>query len=111
VVALGWILAAAFGALPYILAGSFDNYLDAYFEAMGGFSTTGASVLADVEAQPHGILFWRGLSQWLGGIGIIVVFIGLMPVVRMGAEGASALLEDEVTGPRSDRVTHGFGTR
>jgi trk system potassium uptake protein len=103
VVALAWLLASAFGSLPYLLAGTFSSPLDAYFEAMGGFTTTGASVLSDIEGQPHGILFWRGLTQWLGGIGIIAFFLSALPIAKMGAVGASALYEDEVTGPQVDR--------
>ena len=105
VVALAWALGSAFGALPFILAGTFNNYLDAFFESMGGFTTTGASVLTDIEAQPHGILFWRGLTQWLGGIGIVAFFLSALPLGRMGAAGASAMYEDEVPGPQSERVT------
>jgi trk system potassium uptake protein TrkH len=105
VVALGWMLASAFGALPYMLAGTFTSYIDAYFETMSGFTTTGSSVLVDIEAQPHGILFWRDFSQWLGGMGIIALFIALVPLTRIGAAGASALFEDEAPAPQADRVT------
>ncbi|MHB0869325.1 MAG: TrkH family potassium uptake protein [Chloroflexota bacterium] len=105
VVALGWALGAAFGALPYMLAGTFTSFVDAYFEAMSGFTTTGSSVLADIEAQPHGILFWRDFTQWLGGMGIIALFIALVPLTRIGAAGASSLFEDEAPAPQVDRVT------
>ncbi len=105
VVALGWALASAFGALPYMLAGTFTSYVDAYFETMSGFTTTGSSVLTDIEAQPHGILFWRDFTQWLGGMGIIALFIALVPLTRIGAAGASALFEDEAPAPQADRVT------
>ncbi len=105
VVALGWALASAFGALPYMLAGTFTSYIDAYFETMSGFTTTGSSVLADIEAQPHGILFWRDFTQWLGGMGIIALFIALVPLTRIGAGGASSLFEDEAPAPQVDRVT------
>ncbi|HEX2973975.1 MAG TPA: potassium transporter TrkG, partial [Tepidisphaeraceae bacterium] len=105
VVALAWALASAFGAIPYMLAGTFTSYIDAYFETMSGFTTTGSSVLADIEAQPHGILFWRDFTQWLGGMGIIALFIALVPLVRIGAAGASALFEDEAPTPQVDRVT------
>ncbi len=105
VVALGWALASAFGALPYLLAGTFTSYIDAYFETMSGFTTTGSSVLADIEAQPHGILFWRDFTQWLGGMGIIALFIALVPLTRIGAAGSSSLFEDEAPAPQADRVT------
>ncbi len=105
VVALAWLLASAFGALPYLLAGSFANPIDAYFEAMSGFTTTGASVMTNIESNPHGILFWRGFTQWLGGMGIITLFIALVPLVGMGSGGTTALYEDEVPAPQADRVT------
>lgn len=105
VVGVGWVLASAFGALPYLLAGTFSSPVDAYFEAMSGFSTTGASVISDIEAQPHGILFWRCFTQWLGGMGIITLFIALVPLTRIGAAGASALFEDEAPTPQVDRIT------
>ncbi len=105
VVALAWLLASAFGALPYLLAGSFANPIDAYFEAMSGFTTAGASVMTDIEVHPQGILFWRSLTQWIGGLGIVALFLGILPMVRVGGLGASALYEDEVTGPKADRVT------
>lgn len=105
VVALAWALASAFGALPYMLAGTFTSYVDAYFEAMSGFTTTGASVMTDIEVHPHGILFWRDFTQWLGGMGIIVLFIALVPLVRIGSAGAWALFEDEAPAPQADRIT------
>jgi trk system potassium uptake protein TrkH len=83
-VAGGWIVAPLFGALPYFFAGALPNYLDALFETVSGFSTTGASVITSVEAQYHGILFWRSFSQWLGGMGIIALFVVLFPVLGIG---------------------------
>ena len=101
-VAGAWILASAFGALPYELAGTFHSYLNAYFEAMSGFTTTGASVLAPIESQPHGILLWRNLTQWLGGMGIITLFVALFPIFGIGA---AYLVEAEVPGPEAKRLT------
>ncbi|TET18297.1 MAG: TrkH family potassium uptake protein [Dehalococcoidia bacterium] len=101
-VAGAWILASAFGALPYELAGTFQSYLDAYFEAMSGFTTTGASVLASIESQPHGILLWRNLTQWLGGMGIITLFVALFPIFGIGA---AHLVEAEMPGPQTERLT------
>lgn len=83
-VTLGWLLASFFGALPYLFAGIFPSFADAFFETMSGFTTTGATVLTDIEALPHGILFWRSLTHWLGGMGIIVLFIALFPSVGIG---------------------------
>ena len=96
-----WILAAAFGALPYQLAGTFPGYINAYFEAMSGFTTTGATVLTSIESQPHGILLWRNLTQWLGGMGIVTFFIALFPVLRIGA---THLFEAEMPGPQAERL-------
>lgn len=77
-VVFGWLVAAAFGAMPYLFDGVFSSFADAFFEAMSGFTTTGASVLTDIEAQSHGILFWRALTHWLGGMGIVVLLVALM---------------------------------
>jgi len=105
-VAGGWILASAFGTLPYVLAGTFPSYLDAYFEAMSGFTTTGATVfdplVNSIESQPHGILLWRSLTQWLGGMGIITLFVALFPMLGIGA---AHLVEAEMPGPQAERLT------
>jgi len=101
-VAGGWILASAFGTLPYVLVGTFPSYLDAYFETMSGFTTTGATVLASIESQPHGILLWRSLTQWLGGMGIITLFVALFPIFGIGA---AHLVEAELPGPQAERLT------
>lgn len=102
VVSLGWLLASALGALPFMFGGTFTSYIDAYFETMSGFTTTGSSVLADVEAEPHGIVFWRCFTQWLGGVGIVVLFVAIFPVLGVGA---AQLVEYEAPGPPSERIT------
>ncbi len=84
IVTLGWLLASLFGSLPYVFTRIFPTYADAFFETMSGFTTTGASVLTDIETLPHGLLFWRSLTQWLGGMGIIVLFIALFPSIGTG---------------------------
>ena len=101
-VAVGWILASAFGALPFELAGTFQNYLNAYFEAMSGFTATGATVITDIGSQPHGILLWRSLTQWLGGMGIITLFVALFPILGIGA---ARLVEAEMPGLQAERLT------
>ena len=73
VVSLSWILASAIGGVPYLLHGTVPTFTDAFFEAMSGFTTTGASVIADIQSNPRGILFWRDMTHWLGGMGIIVL--------------------------------------
>ena len=78
VVCLGWILVSIFGSLPYLFSGYLGSFADAFFETVSGFTTTGASVVTDVESWPRGLLFWRSLTQWLGGIGIIVLFVAFM---------------------------------
>ena len=77
-----WFLFAAFGTLPYLLTGSVNNFTDAFFESISGFTTTGATIFSDVESLSHGILFWRSLTQWLGGIGVIFISLYVLPVFR-----------------------------
>lgn len=102
IVTFGWILAALFGSLPFLFFGTFNNFTDAFFEAMSGFTTTGATVLTNIEKQPHGILIWRSLTQWLGGMGIIVLSIAILPALRVGG---MQLFKAEVPGPSQDRLT------
>ena len=99
--ALGWILAAGFGALPFLFAGTFPSFIDAYFESMSGFTTTGATVLVPIEGNPYAILFWRDFVQWLGGMGIIVLVVAILPA--LGA-GGMQLFKSEVPGPEPDRL-------
>lgn len=77
-----WILLILFGTLPWILSGSVSNFADAFFETVAGFTTTAASAMSDVEALPKGLLFWRSLTQWLGGLGIILISLSVLPVVK-----------------------------
>jgi len=84
-VSLAWIVISVYSSIPYMLAGTFDNFIDAYFESMSGFTTTGSSVLANIEAEPHGILVWRSLTQWLGGMGIVMFFVAVLPQLGVGA--------------------------
>ncbi|MCF0200298.1 MAG: TrkH family potassium uptake protein [Bacteroidales bacterium] len=96
VVGLSWVLFSAFGMLPFILHGTLDKCSDAFFETMSGFTTTGSSVI-DVESQPHGILFWRSLTQWLGGLGVVVFTLAFIPSVAKSSK-KSALYAAETTG-------------
>lgn len=84
IVTLSWLAISFFGALPYMLSGGLHSFTDAYFEAMSGFTTTGASVIKDIEALPKGILFWRSLTQWIGGMGIILFAIAILPFLGAG---------------------------
>lgn len=84
IVTLGWVFMSLFGTLPYLLSGSIPNLTDAFFETMSGFTTTGASILNDIEAVPKGVLFWRSLTQWIGGMGIIVLAVAILPILGIG---------------------------
>ncbi len=94
-VTLTWLLLSFFGMMPFYIGGYVDNITDAYFETMSGFTTTGATTLTDIESLPHGILFWRSLLQWQGGIGMVVFTVALLP---MFGGSASLLYDAEVTG-------------
>jgi trk system potassium uptake protein len=98
VVTLIWLLVAVFGALPYLLIEpQLSNPVDALFESMSGFSTTGSSVLVDVEAISNSVAMWRQFTTWIGGVGIIVLFLAVLPRLRVG--GRQALFKTEVAGP------------
>ena len=91
-----WVIFSVFGMLPYVIGGYISNVTDAYFETMSGFTTTGASILDDVEVLPHGVLFWRSLSQWIGGLGIVFFTIAILPSM---AGGSVRVFAAEATGP------------
>ncbi len=95
----GWLLTAAIGALPFYLSREIPSYTDAFFETMSGFTTTGASILTDIESISHGLLFWRSFTHWLGGMGIIVLFIAVLPVFGVGSKH---LFRVEIPGPSKD---------
>ncbi|MBN2140094.1 MAG: TrkH family potassium uptake protein [Desulfovibrionaceae bacterium] len=101
IVALGWILAGCFGGLPFYFGGVFDSVVDCVFESLSGFSTTGASVLVNIEAVPRGLLFWRSLTHWLGGMGIIVLSLAILPFLGLGG---MQLYRAEVPGPAPDKL-------
>ncbi|NIQ02304.1 MAG: TrkH family potassium uptake protein [Nitrospinaceae bacterium] len=85
IVALSWIAVSLFGALPYLLTGVCTNFIDAFFETMSGFTTTGATILTDIDSVPRGLLFWRNMTQWLGGMGIIMLSMAIFPVLGIGS--------------------------
>lgn len=101
IVSLVWVIFSAFGALPFVISGAIPSYTDAFFETISGFTTTGASILNDIEAVPHGLLFWRSLTQWLGGMGIIVLSIAILPIFGIGG---MQLFVAEVPGPTPDKL-------
>ena len=102
VVGFSWAIASAVGALPYLFSGAAATYTDAFFETMSGFTTTGATVLADVESLPRGILFWRSLTHWIGGMGIIVLSLAVLPFLGVGG---MELYKAEVPGPTPEKLT------
>jgi trk system potassium uptake protein TrkH len=101
-VCMAWILAGLIGAVPYYLSGFMPRYTDAVFESVSGFTTTGASVIADLEILPRSFHLWRGMTQWLGGMGIVVLTVALAPF--LGA-GGFQLLKGETTGPTKEKFT------
>ena len=84
VVTTGWIVMSCFGCMPYYLSGSIPTFTNAFFETVSGYSTTGASILTDIEAMPRSMLFWRSLTQWIGGMGIIVLAVAILPILGIG---------------------------
>ena len=96
-VTVAWVLFAVFGMLPFIFTGSIDNITDAFFESMSGFTTTGATIMNNIDSQPHGILFWRSITQWLGGLGIIVLFLAIIPALNKNSN-KTTLFAAEMSG-------------
>lgn len=97
-----WIFFSVFGMLPYLFSETFNNVTDAFFETMAGFTTTGSSVIRYVEEIPHGILFWRAMTQWIGGMGIILFTLAVIPMLNQ--KGGIALFNSEVTGITHERL-------
>ncbi len=102
-VTLVWIVYSLFATLPFMFGGYIHSFTDAYFEAMSGFTTTGATIIDDVEALPHGILFWRSLTQWVGGLGIVFTVIAFIPSVA-GSSGSIRVFGAESTGPFKSKL-------
>lgn len=96
VVTLAWIIFSVFGTMPFLIGGYLHSFTDAFFENMSGFTTTGATIIDDVEALPHGILFWRSLTQWIGGLGIVFFTVALLPSL---VKGSTKVFAAEATGP------------
>lgn len=102
---LSWILMSAFGALPFFLSGQIPSYVDAFFEMVSGFTTTGASILTDVEALSRCNLFWRSFSHWLGGMGVLVFLLAVVPGARKNGGTGIYLMRAESPGPSVDKLT------
>jgi trk system potassium uptake protein len=101
IVTFSWLAAALFGAIPFVLVGNL-SIVDAFFETMSGFTTTGASILNDIESLPAGLLYWRSLTQWLGGMGIVVLSLAILPILGVGG---MQLYKAEAPGPTTDQLT------
>ena len=101
IVTLGWLLISLFGCLPFVISGSIPGFMDAFFETISGFTTTGASVLSDVESLSHAMLFWRSFTHWIGGMGVLAFVMILTPL--LGSRN-NYLLQAETPGPESDRL-------
>ncbi|MCI2229794.1 TrkH family potassium uptake protein [Polaribacter sp. MSW13] len=101
IVTLGWLTLSITGMLPYLLSGAIPSVTDAFFETISGYSTTGSSILTDIEAMPKGILFWRSATHWIGGMGIIVLTIAILPLLGIGG---MQLFMAEAPGPSADKL-------
>jgi trk system potassium uptake protein TrkH len=102
VIVLSWVMTSVFGSLPFYYSGFFDNYTNALFEAVSGVTTTGATILDDIEILPKSILFWRAFLQWIGGLGVVVFTIALLPLLGVSGE---KLFNVEYPGPSSEKIT------
>jgi len=100
-VALGWIIMSVMGSLPFFLSGSIPSFIDALFETVSGFTTTGASILSDVESLPKSILFWRSFTHWIGGMGVLVFIIAILP---LSGGNNMHLIKAESTGPSVGKI-------
>ena len=101
VVTLSWVLFSVFGSLPFMITGTIPHFTDAFFETMSGFTTTGATIIDDIEALPHGLLFWRSITHWIGGLGIVFFTIALLPSF---VGGSVRVFSAEATGPIQSKL-------
>ena len=106
IVALVWVLMSAFGALPFVISGEIPSFIDAFFETVSGFTTTGSTILTDVEALSHGTLFWRSFAHWVGGMGVLVLAMAVLP---MTDGRAMHLMRAEVPGPTVGKISSKLG--
>lgn len=101
IVTLNWILMSLFGSLPFLIHGAIPSFTNAFFETVSGLTTTGASILSDIESLPKGLLFWRSMTHWIGGMGIIVLSLAILPILGVGG---MQLFKAEVAGPTKDKI-------
>ena len=101
VVAFGWIVMTLSGTLPYLFTGAIPDFTNAIFETISGYTTTGSTILNDIESLPKGVLFWRSLTHWIGGMGIIVLAIAILPLLGIGG---MELFIAEAPGPSKNKI-------
>ncbi len=102
IVAMAWVIMSALGGLPFMISGWIPNFFDAFFETASGFTTTGATIVGNIEILPKGILFWRSFTHWLGGMGVLVLTIALLPMLGIGGQ---KIMRAETTGPTMDKIS------
>lgn len=105
IVSLSWLLASLVGALPFLFSGAIPSFADAFFESCSGFTTTGSSILTDIESMPYSLLFWRSFTHWLGGMGIIVFITAVLPAFGINGQ---LIANSETPGPTKDKITAKF---
>jgi len=101
IVSLGWVTISVFGSLPFIFSGSINSFVDAFFETVSGFTTTGATIVDNVEVLPKGILFWRSFTHWIGGMGVLVFTVAILPALGVGS---FQIFKAETSGPVAERI-------
>ncbi len=101
IVALGWLMVSFFGALPFVLSGAIPSFIDALFESVSGFSTTGATILKEIEGLPRGILFWRSFTHWMGGMGVLVLTLAILPSIKANT---LHIMKAESPGPTPEKL-------
>lgn len=106
IVSFGWLAVGIVGSVPYILTGAIPHPVDALFETISGFTTTGATILTDIEALPRGVIFWRSFTQWLGGMGVLLLCVAILPFLGVGG---MQIYRAEMPGPSKDRLTPRIG--
>lgn len=106
IVTFAWFAMSVFGSIPFIVSGKIPSFTDAFFETVSGFTTTGASILTNIEALPKGLLFWRSMTQWLGGMGIILLSLAILPILGVGG---MQLFKAESPGPTVDKIKPRIG--
>ena len=106
VVSLSWLLIAIIGSFPFMISGAIPHFVDAFFESMSGFTTTGASVITEIDPLPRSVLLWRAMTQWLGGLGVIVLMVALFSMLFGGPRAGMMLMKGEVPGHSSTKIVH-----